>query len=77
MLNRIVEMRVVVRPVNGMQLSEGYIRKDRVTGYLGLLLGFTSFVGRTLEEVKTCLETKAREYYGSDILVEFMPLESS
>jgi len=39
MTNNYIEMEIVVHPVHGMQLSEGYIRQDGFSGFVGSLPG--------------------------------------
>jgi hypothetical protein len=67
-----IEVEVVVRPIHGMQLSEGYINEDGPLGFLGHLPGLAPFKGRTREEVRAALEQEAREYYGTDVVVEIV-----
>ena len=64
---------IVVHPIHGMQLSEGYIRKDNSKGFLGCLPGLVPSVGKTKEEVRVRLEAEAKEYYGEDVIVEIAP----
>ena len=64
---------LVVHPIRGMQLSEGYLRKDDAKGFLGCLPGIVSTVGKTKEEVLARLEEKAKAYYGDDVIVEVAP----
>ena len=73
MLNDYIEDEVVVHPIRGMQLSEGYIRRDDSRGYLGSLPGLAPFRGKTKEEVRAHLELEAKEYYGDDVVVEIAP----
>lgn len=73
MMNDYIEEEIVVHPIHGMQLSEGYIRKDNAHGFLGCLPGLVPFAGKTKEEVRARLEQEAKEYYGNDVIVEFAP----
>jgi hypothetical protein len=68
MLNDYIEEDIVVHPVHGMQLSEGYIRKENSNGWLP---GLVPYVGKTIEEVRVRLEEAAKVYYGDDVVVEF------
>lgn len=72
MLNDYIEDEIIVHPLKGMQLSEGYIRRDREEGYLGSLPGLALSIGRTKEEVRARLEVAAKAYYGEDIVVEIV-----
>lgn len=69
---RCIEEEVVVHPIDGMQLSEGYIRED-VEGFLGCLPGLSPSLGRTFEEARNLLELKAKKYYGDDVVVDIVP----
>ena len=73
MPNDYIEDEVVVRPIHGMQLSEGYIRKDNTNGFLGCLPGVVPAAGKTKEEVLGRLEQAAKKYYGDDVIVEVAP----
>jgi hypothetical protein len=73
MMNDYIELEIVVHPIHGMQLSEGYIRKDNSKGFLGCLPGLVPFAGKTKEEVLLRLEEEAKEYYGEDVIVEIAP----
>lgn len=73
MMNDYVEEELVVHPVHGMQLSEGYLRKDNSKGFLGSLPGLVPSIGKTKEEVLARLEEKAKAYYGDDVIVEIAP----
>ncbi|MEE9368769.1 MAG: hypothetical protein V3V05_07880 [Pontiella sp.] len=64
---------VIVHPVDGMQLSEGYIREDEATHFMGCLPGMEPSAGDTVDEVLSRLEKKAKAYYGDDIVVEIVP----
>ena len=64
---------VVVHPVDGMQLSEGYIHKDGFRHFLGGLPGMEPSAGDTLDEVLKRIEKKAKAYYGDDVVVEIAP----
>lgn len=70
MMNVYVGQEIIVRPIHGMQLSEGYIRKDNSKGFRGCLPGIVPCLGITLEEVRMHLEQKAKNYYGDDVIVE-------
>jgi hypothetical protein len=72
MLNDYIEEEVIVHPIHGMQLSEGYIRKDG-KAFLGSLPGLVPSRGRTAEEVREKLEQKAKAYYGDDVVVDIAP----
>ena len=63
------EEEVVVHPIGGMQLSEGYIRKED-KGFLGSLPGLAPLKGECLEDVRLGLEKEAKDYYGDDVVVE-------
>ncbi len=67
-----IEVEIVVRPIHGMQLSEGYICEDDSLGFLGYLPGFMPLRGRTREEVRAALEQKMQDYYGEDVVVEIV-----
>lgn len=67
------EEEVIVHPVGGMQLSEGYIREDKAVHFLGSLPGIEPSVGDTIDIVLGRLEKKARAYYGDDVVVEIVP----
>ena len=73
MMEDYIEDEIIVHPIHGMQLSEGYIRKDSVKGYLGSLPGLALSRGRTREEVRARLEQAAKAYYGDDVIVEIAP----
>ncbi|MDF7798848.1 hypothetical protein P4C99_05210 [Pontiellaceae bacterium B1224] len=66
----IIDEEVIVHPVGGMQLSEGYIREDKATHFRGYLPGMEPSAGDTVDEVLGRLERKARAFYGDDIVVE-------
>ena len=70
MMNDYIEDEIIVRPIHGMQLSEGYIRKDNSKGFLGSLPGLAPSRGKTSEEVRSHLEQEAKAYYGDDVIVE-------
>ena len=72
MMNDYIEEEVIVHPIHGMQLSEGYIRKEG-KGFLGSLPGLAPSKGRTTEEVRAQLEQKAKAYYGDDVVVDIAP----
>ncbi len=67
-----IEVEVVVRPIHGMQLSEGYICEDGPAGFLGYLPGLMPLKGKTREEVRVALEQEAQSYYGDDVVVEIV-----
>ncbi len=71
-----IEEEVIVHPVDGMQLSEGYIREDEATHFLGCLPGLEPSAGDTVDEVLDRLEKKAKAYYGDDVVVEIVPNEN-
>jgi len=73
MMNDYIEEEIIVHPIHGMQLSEGYIRKDNSKGFLGCLPGLAPFAGKTKEEVRARMEQEAKEYYGEDVIVEIAP----
>ena len=73
MMNDYIEDEIVVHPIHGMQLSEGYIRKKNSKGFLGCLPGLLPYEGKTKEEVRLHLEQEAKEYYGEDVIVEIAP----
>ncbi len=70
MMNGYIEEEIIVHPIHGMQLSEGYIRKDNSRGFLGCLPGLLPSAGKTMEEVRARLECEAKVYYGDDVIVE-------
>jgi hypothetical protein len=72
MLNDYIDEEVIVHPIHGMQLSEGYIRKDGKR-FLGSLPGLDLAEGRTGEEVREKLEREAKAYYGDDVVVDIAP----
>ena len=61
---------VIVHPVDGMQLAEGYICVDASLRYVGNLPGMSCLSGDTLEDVLDLLERKAKAFYGDDVVVE-------
>jgi len=63
---------VIVHPVNGMQLCEGFICMDASRHYVGSLTGMTSLSGDSVEDVLSLLERKAKAYYGDDVVVEII-----
>ncbi|MDF7825776.1 hypothetical protein P4B35_17235 [Pontiellaceae bacterium B12227] len=70
-MNRyIIDEEVIVHPVDGMQLTEGYIRADQSCHFKGCLPGFEPSAGDTVDEVLSGLEQKAKAYYGDDVIVE-------
>jgi hypothetical protein len=76
MIHDYLEKEIIVRQIHGMQLSEGYIRKDNSRGFLGCLLGLVPCSGSTEEEVRMRLEQVAKEYYGDDVVVEIVPYQA-
>ena len=68
-----IKQEVIVHPVDGMQLSEGYIREDEATHFKGCLPGMEPSAGDTVDEVLFRLEKKAKAYYGDDVVVEIAP----
>ena len=72
-MNDYIDEEIIVHPIHGMQLSEGYLRKDTAKGFLGCLPGLMPSVGKTREEVLMRLEQEAKEYYGDDVVVEIAP----
>ena len=68
-----MHMEIVVHPIHGMQLSEGYIRQDNSKGFVGSLPGLLPLKGKTQEEVRMGLENEAKVYYGDDVVVELAP----
>ena len=73
MMNDYIEEEIIVHPIHGMQLSEGYIRRDNSKGFLGSLPGLMPSRGKTKEEVLARLEQEAKAYYGDDVVVEIAP----
>ncbi|MEN8256012.1 MAG: hypothetical protein ABFR33_11150 [Verrucomicrobiota bacterium] len=73
MMNDYIEEEIVVHPLHGMQLSEGYIRRNNSNGFLGSLPGLLPSRGKTKEEVRAQLEEEAKAYYGDDVIVEILP----
>jgi len=65
-----LEREIIVRPINGMQLSEGYIWEDEPQHYSGRLPGIEPSVGDTVDEVLKQLDRKVKAYYGDDVIVE-------
>ncbi len=68
-----IEEEVIVHPVGGMQLSEGYIRGDDAKHFVGSLPGIGSSEGATIGEVLSLMEKKAKAYYGDDVVVDIAP----
>ena len=66
----IIDEEVIVHPVDGMQLSEGYIREDKATRFRGYLPGMEPSAGDTVDEVLGRLEQKAKALYGDDVVCE-------
>jgi len=52
MMSEYIEEEIIVHPIHGMQLSEGYIRKDNSKGFLGCLPGFMPAAGKTCKLVR-------------------------
>ncbi|VGO20638.1 hypothetical protein [Pontiella sulfatireligans] len=73
MRNYGIDEEVVVRPIDGMQLSEGFIREDQPQHFLGCLPGLEPAGGDTLDDVLFRLAKKAKAYYGDDVVVEIAP----
>ena len=69
----IIDEEVVVHPMDGMQLSEGYIREDEHAHFRGCLPGLEPSAGDTVDEVLFRLEQKAKAFYGDDVVVEITP----
>lgn len=69
----VIDEEVIVHPVDGMQLSEGYIREDDKAHFRGCLPGMEPEAGDTVDEVLSRLEEKAKAYYGDDVVVEITP----
>jgi len=70
MKNYRIEEDVVVHPVDGMQLSEGYIREDESHHFIGCLPGIEPSSGDSIDEVLASMERHAKAYYGDDVVVE-------
>lgn len=68
----VIEEDVVVHPIDGMQLSEGFIREDASHHVEGKLPGMEPDAGDTIDEVLTRMEQKAKAYYGDDVVVEII-----
>jgi hypothetical protein len=68
-----IEDEIIVHPIQGMQLSEGFIRKGRIKKFRGTLPGLVSCEGETKKEVLSKMELEAKEYYGEDVVVEIVP----
>ena len=68
-----IEDEVIVHPIHGMQLSEGYIRRDPAKGFMGIIPGLAPTAGKSKEEVRAQLEQEAKAYYGDDVVVEIAP----
>ncbi len=66
------EKEIIVHPVDGMQLSEGYIREDESHHFVGRLPGMEPSLGETLEEVLDYIGRRAKAYYGDDVVVEIV-----
>lgn len=61
---------IIVHPVDGMQLTDGYICLDASQRYVGSLPGMNSLIGDSIEDVIRLLEIKAKAFYGDDVVVE-------
>ena len=72
MKNGCPESDIIVRPVGGMQLSEGCIRRVESQKYIGSLPGISDAAGDTIEEVLRCLTRSVKAYYGDDVVVELV-----
>ena len=70
MYKYIIDEEVIVHPLDGMQLAEGYIREDRSCHFKGCLPGLEPSAGDTVDEVLNGLEKKAKAFYGDDVIVE-------
>ncbi len=68
-----IEEEIVVHPVDGMQLSEGYIRQDEAKHVFGWLPGIGALSGDSINEVLLRLEQLAKAYYGDDVIIEVAP----
>ncbi len=68
------EEEVVVHPVDGMQLSCGYIRKSAPRHYVGNLPGMATLEGDSFDEVLRSMDRLAKAYYGDDVVVETVHL---
>jgi len=64
------EEEIIVHPIQGMQLSEGFICAGKVKKYRGILPGLASYEGESMEEVRLHMEAEAKEYYGDDVVVD-------
>lgn len=73
MNRRPIEEEVIVHPVDGMQLCEGYIREGETARFRGCLPGMEPEAGETIDEVLFRLNRKAKAYYGEDVVVEIAP----
>ena len=72
-----IEQEIIVHPINGMQLSEGYICEDKPEHFFGKLPGIEPTGGDTVDEVLETLERKAKAYYGDDVVVEIVASTSA
>lgn len=70
MNKRSIDEEVIVHPVDGMQLTEGYIREDQSCHFKGCLPGLEPSAGDTVDEVLSGLKEKAKAFYGDDVVVE-------
>jgi predicted RNase H-like HicB family nuclease len=66
----LIQEKVIVHPVDGMQLSQGFIRVDEETRFFGSLPGIEPQAGDTIDEVLQRLDCVAKAYYGEDVVVE-------
>lgn len=70
MKNDYKEEEVIVHPVDGMQIAEGYIREDRTHHFFGIIPGLRPVVGNAFMDVLKRLDMEAKEYFGDDVVVE-------
>lgn len=68
-----IDEEVIVHPIDGMQLSEGYIHEDDSEHFRGCLPGIAPLVTGTFEETLHGLEKRAKAYYGDDVVVDVTP----
>ena len=62
---------IIVRAGSGMQLSEGYIQPG-LFHCSGFLPALPPCPGHNLEDVRARLEQAAKDYYGDDVIIEFI-----
>jgi hypothetical protein len=72
-----IEEKVVIHPVDGMQLADGYICMDESSHYLGILPGMNALVGDSVGEVLRLMDRCAKAFYGDDVVVEVVHHASS